>query len=185
MTKGDAGKVASQRVYTGRVVSLDVDTVRFPDGSTGDLEMVRHPGASAVVPFLDDPEHEDPRLLLIRQYRYAADGFVYEIPAGRLDPGEAPERCASRELREETGYTASRLDYLTTIYTTPGFTDERIHLFAARGLELGEAARESDEILEVEPLRLSAALEMIQSGRIVDGKTIIGIFFVAHFFKPA
>lgn len=185
MTQGDAGKLASKRAYNGRVISLDVDTVRFPDGSTGDLEMVRHPGASAVVPFLDDPGEADPRLLLIRQYRYAAEGFVYEVPAGRLDPGETPQACAARELREETGYSAERLDYLTTFYTTPGFTDEKIHLFAARALEAGDSARESDEILEVEPLRLSVVLDMIQSGRIVDGKTIIGILFIARFFKSA
>ena len=120
------GKVGGHRAYTGRIINLDVDTVRFPDGSTGELEMIRHPGASAVVPFLSDPAGGDPQLLLIRQYRYAAEGYLYEIPAGRLDPGESPEACARRELQEETGCTVDRVERLTTIYTTPGFTDEKI-----------------------------------------------------------
>jgi ADP-ribose pyrophosphatase len=135
--------------------------------------MVRHPGASAVVPLLDNGP--DPQVLLIRQYRYATDGYVYEIPAGRLDPGEAPESCASRELREETGYTAASFSQLTTIYTTPGFTDERIHLFVAEGLTLGSAEREADEFLELHPVSLSEAVAMTQSGGIVDAKTSVAL----------
>src|ERR1041384_5998444 len=96
------GGVKSTRVYTGRIVSLDVDVVRYPDGSTGELEMIRHPGASAVVPFLSDPAGDDPQILLIKQYRYAAEQYLYEIPAGRLDAGEDPKMCAEPELREET-----------------------------------------------------------------------------------
>ena len=118
----------STRAYTGKIISLDVDTVRFPDGSTGELEMIRHPGASAIVPFLSDPRGGDPQVLLIRQYRYAADGYLYEIPAGRLDPGEDPGTAAFRELKEETGCTAEQLDYLLTMYTTPGFTGRKIHI---------------------------------------------------------
>src|SRR5256885_1987407 len=110
MSKSGPGRVESRRVYTGKVVSLDVDTVRFPNGSTGELEMVRHPGASAVVPFLSDPTGADPQVLLIRQYRYAADGYLYEIPAGRLDRGEAPVDCAARELKEATGWTGQNPD---------------------------------------------------------------------------
>src|SRR5215208_3057917 len=93
--------ISSQRAYQGRVISIDVDRVRFPDGSEGELEMVRHPGASAIVPFLSDPAGPDPQILLLHQYRYAADGYLYEIPAGRLDPGETPADCAARELKEE------------------------------------------------------------------------------------
>ena len=114
--------ISSERLYTGRIVNLDLDTVRFPDDSVGKLEMVRHPGASAVVPLLDDPGEPDPRVLLIRQFRHAADDFIWEVPAGRLDPGESPEACARRELEEETGMRARAIERLTTIYTTPGFT---------------------------------------------------------------
>ena len=115
--------ISTERKYHGRVISLDVDTVKFPDGSQGQLEMVRHPGASAIVPLLDPPDSPDPRVLLLRQFRHATDGYVWEIPAGRLDPGESPEECAHRELKEETGMQAGRLRHLTTIWTTPGFTD--------------------------------------------------------------
>jgi ADP-ribose pyrophosphatase len=165
----------TERRYTGRIIHLDVDTVRFPDGSIGQLEMIRHPGASAVVPFLDDPLEPDPRILLIRQFRHAADGYIWEIPAGRLDPGESPEHCAERELEEETGLSATRLVRLSTIFTTPGFTDERIHLFAASGLTQGQPRREVDEFLEVHELRWSRIREMVSSGEIVDGKTIAGL----------
>jgi ADP-ribose pyrophosphatase len=176
-----AGWIESKRVYTGKVISLDVDTVRFPDGSVGELEMIRHPGASAIVPFLSDPRGEDPQVLLIRQYRYAADGYLYEIPAGRLDPGENPRDCAVRELKEETGCTAGQFDHLLTMYTTPGFTDEKIHLFMATELVTGETKHEADEFLDLQPMRLSRALEMVEAGGIQDAKTALGLLFAAGF----
>jgi ADP-ribose pyrophosphatase len=179
--KVSPGRVKSMRVYTGKIISLDIDTVRFPDGSTGELEMIRHPGASAVVPFLSDPRGDDPQVLLIRQYRYAADGYLFEIPAGRLDPGEDPRNCAARELKEETGCTADQLEYLLTIYTTPGFTDEKIHLFMATGLASGETKHEADEFLDLQPMLLSRALEMVQDGKIRDSKTALGLLFAAGF----
>jgi ADP-ribose pyrophosphatase len=175
------GKRSGRRVYSGKVINLDVDLVEFPNGTTGELELFRHPGASAVVPFLSDIAGGDPQILLIKQYRYAADGFLYEIPAGRLDAGEDPADCARRELREETGCTAKSVKHLYTMYTTPGFTDERIHIFMATGLEQGDSAREADEFLTVEPVLLSRALEMIKSGEITDGKTAVGILFAAGF----
>jgi ADP-ribose pyrophosphatase len=175
------GKRSGRRVYSGRVINLDVDVVEFPNGETGELEIFRHPGASAVVPFLSDPQGDDPQILLIRQYRYAADGYLYEIPAGRLDAGEAPEACAHRELREETGCTAESMRHLYTMYTTPGFTDEKIHIFLASGLRQGDAAHEADEFLTVEPVKLSRALEMIKSGELKDSKTAVGILYAAGF----
>jgi ADP-ribose pyrophosphatase len=165
----------SRRVYTGRVISLDVDKVEFPNGTVGELEMIRHPGASAIVPLLDSADSGDPQVLLIRQYRYASGGYLYEIPAGRLDPGETPSECAIRELREETGYSTSEVTLLTSFYTTPGFTDEIIHIFVASNLKSGSATPESDEILELRPTALREAVEMVRSGEIVDGKTMIGI----------
>lgn len=175
------GKVSSRRVYDGKTINVDLDTVRFPDGKTGELEMVRHPGAAAVVPFLGDPEGEDPQVLLLKQYRYAADGFVIEIPAGKLDSGEPPEECARRELLEETGCRAKRFDRLTTIYTTPGFTDEQIHIFMATGLTQGETAHEEHEFITFVRVKLSEALAMIERGEITDSKTVCGLLFAAGF----
>ncbi|MGH7603703.1 MAG: NUDIX hydrolase [Gemmatimonadaceae bacterium] len=179
--KSDPNRRASRRVYNGKVISLDVDTVEFPDGSVGELEMVRHPGASAVVPFLTEPTGEDPQILLIRQFRYAAEGYIYEIPAGRLDPGEAPADCAARELKEETGCSAGKVEYLFSMLTTPGFTDEKIHVFMATGLVSGETKHEADEFLELQPMLLSRALEMIEAGEIQDAKTALGVLFAAGF----
>ena len=168
----------SKRVFTGRIVSLDVDTVRYPNGTVGDLEMLRHPGAAAVVPFLDDPSDENPRVLLIRQYRHATGDYLWEIPAGRRDAGEAPEATAVRELREETGYSCGSLRKLTWIWTTPGFTDEVIHLFLATDLVPGETAREADEVLDLHTLRWSEVRTMIRDGAIVDAKTLSALLYV-------
>ncbi|HLQ22324.1 MAG TPA: NUDIX hydrolase [Gemmatimonadales bacterium] len=175
--------VSSRRVFSGRVLDLDVDTVRFPDGSVGDLEMIRHPGASAVVPFVNDPRGADPEVLLIRQFRHAAERYVWEIPAGRLEPGEAPEACARRELEEEAGVRAGELRRLTTIYTTPGFTDERIHLFLAGGLGEGTERREADEFLEVHRMPWSRVLRLIEQGEVEDGKTLVALMFVECFVR--
>ena len=173
--------VSSSRLYSGRIVNLDLDTVRFPDESIGQLEMLRHPGAAAVVPFLDPPGGADPRVVLIRQFRHAAAGYIWEVPAGRLDGGEPPEVCAARELEEETGMRARRLERLTTIYTTPGFTDERIHLFLADGLDPGAEHREADEFMELHTRRWSEVLGMVEQGEIVDGKTLVSLLFVQSF----
>jgi ADP-ribose pyrophosphatase len=178
-----AGTIISRRVYTGRVISLDVDQVRFPDGTTGELEMIRHSGASAIVPVFDATK-PDPDILLIRQYRYAANGYLYEIPAGRLDAGESPEKCAQRELQEETGYSARQVRRLTTIYTTPGFTDEIIHIFVAEDLADGIASREPDEFMELEAVPLSRAIAMVQSGEIKDAKTGLGLLLVDASRRP-
>lgn len=169
------GKVSSKRVYNGRVINLDVDTVRFPNGSTGELEMIRHPGASAIVPFLTLEGHKNPVILLIKQYRYAADQYLYEVPAGRLEAGEPPERCARRELREETGYDAERFKLLFSMFTTPGFTDERIHVFQAFGLTAGKTAHEADEFMSSEEIPLHRAAEMVREGEIIDAKTALAV----------
>jgi ADP-ribose diphosphatase len=173
--------VTTRRIYTGRVLNLDLDTVRFPNGSVGELEMIRHPGASAVVPFVGDPRADDPEVLMIQQFRHAADRYVWEIPAGRLDVGEDPEACARRELEEEAGVLATTLQRLTTIWTTPGFTDERIHLFLAIGLTPGTIRREPDEFVEVRRLQWSKVLRLAEQGEIADGKTLVSLLFVESF----
>jgi len=177
----DSPRLNSRRVYSGRVVNLDIDSVRFPDKSEGELEIIRHSGASAVLPFLSDPFGDDPQVLLIRQYRYAAEQVLFEIPAGRLDPGETPTACARRELQEETGCTAEKLEFLHTMYTTPGFTDEKIHLFMAWDLKTGTARLEHDEFIEPTVLRLEEALSKVSRGEIVDAKTSLALLFVSGF----
>ena len=179
---GDEGhRLDSRRAYAGRLLNVDVDTVRTPNGTTLSLELVRHPGAAAVVPLLSPADSPDPHVLLLRQYRYAAGGTIWEIPAGVLEPGEAPSDCARRELREETGAEAERIDPLTTIFTTPGFTDERIHLFLATGIRPGSASPNPDELIEVQPKPLSQALAMIRDGEIADAKTVIALLYLAGF----
>jgi ADP-ribose pyrophosphatase len=173
----------SRRVYSGKRINVDLDRVRFPDGSEGRLEMVRHPGASAVIPFLDPPESSAPRVILIRQYRWAAEAVMWEIPAGTLDAGEAPEQCARRELREEAGVTATHLRHLTSIYTTPGFTDEIIHLYAATGLTPEKTAHEPDEFIETHEVRWSEIGRMIRNGQIKDSKTINALMWVQCFVR--
>lgn len=176
-----AGTIRTRRLHDGRIIRVDEDTVRFPDGSSGTLDVVRHPGASAVLPFLGDPAGPDPELLLMRQYRHAAGAWLTEIPAGRLEPNEPPAECARRELLEETGCMAANVTHLTTIVTTPGFSDERIHLFMATGLTMGESRRERDEFIEITRTSMSAALRQIEDGEITDAKSIIAILFAAGF----
>lgn len=175
--------IGSKRVHTGRVIKLDVDQVRFPDGSEGQLEMIRHPGAAAVVPMLDRPTDPDPRVVLIRQFRHAADDFIWEIPAGTLGPGESPEDCAYRELIEEAGCQAARLSYLTNIFTAPGFTDERIHLYLAEDLTRVETHRDRDEFITVFEFPWSEVGRMIRRREIRDAKSLSALMFVQSFLR--
>jgi ADP-ribose pyrophosphatase len=172
----------AELIHQGRIIRLEQHTVEFPDGSEGHLDVVRHPGAAAIVPFLDDPSSADPRVLLIRHFRHAAGGWLWEIPAGKLDVGERdhPEQCAHRELKEETGCTADSVRHLLSIVTTPGFSDEVIHLYMATGLTQGAHAREADEFIEVHEVRLSKIRKMIQDNEITDAKTLVALMFVGH-----
>lgn len=173
----------TQNLHTGRRISLDRDTVSFPDGSIGTLEVVRHPGAAAVIPFLEPPETPDPRILLLQQFRHAAGRPLWEIPAGTLDGNEDPVHCARRELEEEAGATAGRLDHLTTIFTTPGFTDERIHLFLATDLTRVPSRLEADEFIEVHEVRWSKVLELLREGGLVDAKSMVAVLYVQSFHR--
>ncbi|MCG8469231.1 MAG: NUDIX hydrolase [Gemmatimonadetes bacterium] len=175
MTGGPEDRMGGERVYRGRVIHVDLDRVRFPDGSTGELEMVRHPGASAVVPLTTREGTSQPIVTLVRQYRYAAGGYIWEIPAGKLDAGEPPEDCARRELEEETGLRAGRLEALSHIHTTPGFTDEVIHLFVALELAPGRLSHEPNEFIELHERPLEEVMAMVVGGEITDAKTICAL----------
>lgn len=159
-----------RNIYSGKVVVLNLETVALPNGASVELEIVRHPGAAAIVPLKPDGT-----VILVRQYRHAAGGYIYEIPAGKLDRGEAPLACAARELEEEVGWRAERFELLTSIFTAPGFADEVIHIYAATGLTPGRQNLDHDEILEIVEVPLEKAIRMIQAGEIRDGKTIAGL----------
>jgi ADP-ribose diphosphatase len=164
-----------REIHRGRVVDLGIEEVTLPGGGTVELEIVRHAGASAVAAV-----DATGCVVLIRQYRHAAGGFIWELPAGLLKDDEAPVTCAARELREEVGLGAGELRALGTILTTPGFTDERIHLFLGRDLTQGETEREADEVIEeVRRVPLRDALAMVRRGEIVDSKTIAGLHLAA------
>jgi len=160
----------TRNIYSGKIITLNIDTVTLPNGVTIDLEMVRHPGAAAVVPLKDNGT-----VVLIKQFRHAAGGFIYEIPAGKLHPGEDPRDCAARELEEEIGYQPGKLELLSSIFTAPGFTDEVIHIYKATSMTKGRQHLDRDEVLEVVEVSLQEAIEMIHAGTIRDAKTMVGL----------
>ena len=159
-----------QEIFNGRVISLAIEEHELPDGRHADFEIVHHAGGAAVLPILDDG-----RVLLIRQYRPAGGGMIWEIPAGRLEGGEAPETCIQRELQEEVGYRAGRIERLGEMLTAVGFCDEVVHLFVARDLTPVPAAPEPDEYIEAVPMPLAEALRLLRAGEIPDGKTQLAL----------
>ncbi|MBN1889979.1 MAG: NUDIX hydrolase [Thermoflexales bacterium] len=169
--------IASRRLYEGRVLNLRVDDVRLPDGRPTVREIVEHGGAVAVVA-LDDDDY----VLLIKQYRYAVGQVLIELPAGVLEPGEDPQACAARELEEETGCRAAVFEPLVTIYPSPGYTTEIIHLFIARHLEMGTPHPEADEYIELMRVPFTEALAMVERGemRICNSIAIIGLLTAAR-----
>ncbi len=156
-------------------LTLRSELATLPDGRRVELDVVRHPGASAVVPFVSEED-----VLLIRQYRHAAGGSILEVPAGKLDPGEDPLTCATRELEEETGYRGDRLEPLGWIFTTPGFTDEVIHLFAAFELHQTQQQLDGNEYIEVLRMPLAEALARVYRGEIPDAKSALALLHAAH-----
>ena len=164
----------SDLIKKGRVFDVYAEKVILPNGVNLDMEVVRHPGAAAVVAMMDDR-----RILLIKQYRYAVDGLIWEIPAGTLDEGEDSRCCAERELTEETGYTARKFEKLTEITPLPAYSDERIHIYLATGLERACQNLDADEMLTVHPIGLNRAMQMIAQGKIQDAKTIAGLHLAA------
>lgn len=161
-------------LYNGKIFDVVLEKVTLPNGAIKDREIVRHPGAAAMVPLLDDG-----KVLLISQYRHAVGEFLWEIPAGTLETDEAAIECARRELAEETGYEASSFDKLAEILPAPGYTDEQIHIFLATGLKSVKQKLEDDEVLEIRPMAFDTALEMITKGEIRDAKTIAGLLLTS------
>ncbi|HKK51173.1 MAG TPA: NUDIX hydrolase, partial [Myxococcota bacterium] len=164
----------TRRVQRGARFELVTESVELPNGRRVELDLLPHPGAAAVLPFLDART-----VLLIRQYRFATGGYLLEVPAGKLDPDEAPEACAARELEEETGYRAGRIERLSSIWTSPGFTDEVIHLFVGRDLERTTQQLDPDEIIELVPLPLADALDRVHRGELTDAKSVAALLLAA------
>jgi ADP-ribose pyrophosphatase len=161
---------ATTLIRKGRVFDFYAENVTLPNGVNMDMEIIRHPGAAAIVPVMDDGS-----VLLLKQYRHAVGGFIWEIPAGTLDPGEDARRCAERELIEETGFAARHVERLAEITPLPAYSDERIHLFLAAGLTRAAQNLDPDEVLFVHQVALHLAMKMIAEGEIQDAKTIVGL----------
>lgn len=160
----------SKIIFQGKVLTLKCDTVALPNGAEATREIVEHPGAVAVVPFTDDG-----RIVFVKQYRYPVGRIMLEIPAGKLDKGENPDDGAKRELAEETGYIAGKLTKITSVFTTPGFTNEIIHIYIAEKLTFAEMHPDEDEFLNVELYNKSQVKQMIADGRICDAKSMVGL----------
>ena len=164
--------IRSETVYEGTFLTLKKDKIILPNGSTSNREWIKHPGAVCCVPILPNGE-----IVLIRQYRYAVKEEMIEIPAGKLDKNEIPEKCALRELEEEIGYKANKLTLLANIHPAVGFTDEKMWLYLAENLVKTKQSLDADEFLEAIPTKLDDAVKMVWNGQITDVKTIIGILW--------
>jgi ADP-ribose pyrophosphatase len=171
----------SELLHHGVVFDLVVDHIEYPSGNASVREIAKHPGGAVVAPVFGNGD-----VLMIKQFRYPIQQIIYELAAGKLNPGEDPEQCARRELEEETGYTADRYEKLTAFYTTPGFCTEKLHIYLATGLSKaagGQKLEEGEASISTVTIPLERALDMITSEEIVDGKTIVGLYMAAMKFK--
>ncbi len=161
------------KIFAGKVIHVQVEDVQLPNGEQSKREVVKHPGAVAIIPVT-----KDGKLVLVRQYRKALDKVIIEIPAGKLEQGEKPLDSAHRELEEETGYRATQLEFVVSFYTSPGFADEIIYVYEAKDLENGVVARDDDEFLDVLEVTLTEAEKMIKDERIHDAKTVYAVQYL-------
>jgi ADP-ribose pyrophosphatase len=166
--------LGTEQIYRGTIIDVERLTVKLPNGRVVTRDIVRNPGASAVVPLTDDG-----CIILVEQFRKPIEKTSLEIPAGKLDKGEDPTDCAKRELLEETGYTAGKLVKILTIHPTPAFADEILHIYLATDLSKGRACPDEDEFITARKYRISDVLKMIDDGVITDGKTVCGVLFAA------
>ncbi|AHM56515.1 ADP-ribose pyrophosphatase NudF [Peptoclostridium acidaminophilum DSM 3953] len=166
----------SEIIYNGKIVNLRIDTVELPQQKYSKREIVEHPGGVAVIAITDDGE-----VIMVRQYRKAVEDAVLEIPAGKLDPGEDPRECAARELKEETGYEADTLEHLVDFYSSPGFTNEKIHIYLARGLRDGLAQPDENEYIDIELYSMQSLLDMASKNMIKDAKSLVALLYASNF----
>jgi ADP-ribose pyrophosphatase len=167
--------VSTEKIFNGRVISLQVDEVELPNGKKAKRELVKHPGAVAIIAITDEN-----KIVLVEQYRKALERTIIEIPAGKLEKGEEPEFCAKRELEEETGYDCTSLEFINAFYTSPGFADEIIHVYLAKGLKKKEnaASLDEDEFVNLMEMTLDEALQAIKERKIYDAKTIFAVQYL-------
>ena len=164
-----------QIIHRGRVYNLIRENVTLDNGVTTDMEFIEHPGATAIIPMFNDS-----RVLLLKQYRHSLGEYIWEIPAGTLNPAEELIDCAKRELIEETGYSAEQWQKLGEITPLPGYSDERIHIYLATDLQPAEQDLDKDEIIDVHKVKISEAVEMIKNGDIQDAKSIAGLLMASN-----
>lgn len=168
----------SEKIYEGKIINLRIDTVELPDKKYSKREIVEHPGAVGIIPITDDG-----CMILVKQFRKAVEKFLLEIPAGKIEVNEEPKETGLRELAEETGYTANKLEYLFEFYTSPGFSNEKIYLFLATDLEKKEIKPRSDEYIWVEKHKIEDLIDMVIRGEINDAKTIVAIFYAQKYIN--
>ena len=178
MSKLKETQKSSEKIFSGKLIDLYFDHVELPNGKSSTREWINHPGAVCIIPILPDGN-----LCLIRQYRYGPRDEFIEIPAGKLDTGEDPLVCAKRELQEEIGYIAGKLTFLTNIYPAIGFSNEKMWMYLAEDLQLSNQSLDQDEFLELLPLSLEEAIDLINQGKITDVKTIIGVLWLDRFLS--
>ncbi|MBA4600948.1 NUDIX domain-containing protein [Thermoactinomyces mirandus] len=163
--------VSTRKIFEGKVIQVQVDEVRLPNGHLSKREIVKHPGAVAVIAVTDEN-----KMVLVRQFRKPLEKTILEIPAGKLEYKENSVECAKRELEEETGYVAAKMEKIVSFYTSPGFADEEIHLYQATGLQKRESNPDDDEFVELVELTADECFKRVETGEICDAKTIVALY---------